>query len=275
MKEETKISVIIAVYNGEKTIEKSIESVLLQEHRNFELIVVNDGSTDDTVNKVNNFSDERLRLVNLTSNHGVSEARNRGLELMTGSFFCFLDADDVFPIDSLSSRLRVFLENENIRFVDGAVEQRLLSTNELVDEYMPDYYGNPLKELLLLTGTCFLGQTWMIRNDFSNLPKFDPQLTHGEDLLFLIDCAVQGGEYSFVRNKVLTYYRHDNSAMTNVKGLELYYKKHMSLLDKYCLNGVITRSDKKKTRQKIRCILFKSYLKRKLVLEALKSLVIK
>lgn len=87
------ISVVIPLYNKEEYIERAIKSVLSQTFQNFEIIVVNDGSTDNSVRAVENILDSRIHLVNQT-NMGVSAARNRGVEESSFEYIAFLDADD-------------------------------------------------------------------------------------------------------------------------------------------------------------------------------------
>ncbi len=88
-----KISLIIPVYNGEKYIDKAIESVLRQSLDDFELIIVNDGSTDGTLDVINSFDDDRIIIVN-QSNKGPGASRNRAIEMASGEYLMFLDSDD-------------------------------------------------------------------------------------------------------------------------------------------------------------------------------------
>ena len=96
----TKISMILPVFNEEKYIEKSIESVLNQTLTDFELIIVNDGSTDSTLNIINQFDDDRIRLIN-QSNQGPGASRNNALKIASGDYIMFLDGDDWYCPDAL------------------------------------------------------------------------------------------------------------------------------------------------------------------------------
>lgn len=87
------ISVIMPVFNVEKYIEKCIESVLNQTYTNFELIIINDGSTDKSVQVIQKFSDARIILIDKI-NTGVSDSRNRGIDVAKGNLVCFVDSDD-------------------------------------------------------------------------------------------------------------------------------------------------------------------------------------
>ena len=87
------ISVILPAYNSEKYIKKAIESVLNQTFTDFELIIINDGSTDNTLNIINSFSDSRIRLIN-QENMGPGASRNRALRIARGRYIMYLDSDD-------------------------------------------------------------------------------------------------------------------------------------------------------------------------------------
>ena len=97
------ISVIIPLYNKEKQIAKTLQTVLSQTYQNFEIIVVNDGSTDNSVDELKNIEDRRIKLIN-QKNAGVSAARNRGIEEAKGDLLAFLDADDEWQINYLQTQ---------------------------------------------------------------------------------------------------------------------------------------------------------------------------
>jgi teichuronic acid biosynthesis glycosyltransferase TuaG len=90
------VSIIMPVFNAGQFIEQAVQSVLDQTYGNWELLIVNDGSTDDSLHVVQKFNDERIFIFH-QANRGVSAARNAGLANMRGEFFCFLDADDILP----------------------------------------------------------------------------------------------------------------------------------------------------------------------------------
>lgn len=95
-------SIIIPLYNKEKHIKTTIESALAQTFQNFEIIVVNDGSTDGSKEVVEGINDDRIQLFN-KKNQGVSHARNYGIEKATSSLIVFLDADDLWETDHLEN----------------------------------------------------------------------------------------------------------------------------------------------------------------------------
>jgi glycosyltransferase involved in cell wall biosynthesis len=100
------ISVIIPLYNKEHSVRKSILSVLRQSYDQFELLVINDGSTDKSLNNIKNINDSRLRIIS-QNNKGVSAARNRGGVESRSNYIAFLDADDLWDRDYLSSQSKL------------------------------------------------------------------------------------------------------------------------------------------------------------------------
>lgn len=97
------ISVVIPLYNKEQSIANTLQSVLKQTYQDFEIVIVNDGSTDHSVEKVAKVTDPRIRLIH-QSNAGVSAARNRGIEEAKGEYIAFLDADDEWKPDYLKTQ---------------------------------------------------------------------------------------------------------------------------------------------------------------------------
>ena len=97
-----KISVILPAYNSQDYIEKSIESVFAQTFTDFELIIVDDGSTDGTSNIINSLSDDRIKIIS-QSNQGPGAARNNALRVVSGEYVMFLDSDDWFCPDALET----------------------------------------------------------------------------------------------------------------------------------------------------------------------------
>ncbi|MBW4513096.1 MAG: glycosyltransferase [Scytonematopsis contorta HA4267-MV1] len=108
-----KISVIIPAYNSENTIAKTITSVLKQTFDDWELIVINDGSSDSTLEIISSFQDERIKVFSYP-NAGGNISRNRGLDLAIGEFVSFLDADDLWTPDKLELQLQLLQENPQV-----------------------------------------------------------------------------------------------------------------------------------------------------------------
>lgn len=106
------ISVIVPVYNAEKFICDTIDSVLAQTYTDFELILVDDCSDDDSLKLMNGYKDPRVRIISQPSNMGAWAARNRGLSEARGRYVAFLDSDDIWTADKLSLEMDFMKEND-------------------------------------------------------------------------------------------------------------------------------------------------------------------
>ena len=95
-----KISIIIPVYNTAKYLKRCLDSVLAQSYKDFEMVIINDGSTDNSLSICESYAqkDERIEILNLQHN-GVSNARNNGISKAKGEFICFVDSDDKIEKD--------------------------------------------------------------------------------------------------------------------------------------------------------------------------------
>jgi glycosyltransferase involved in cell wall biosynthesis len=263
------ISIIMPAFNAEKYIESAIESVLNQTFDDWELIIINDGSYDNTEKIIRRYKDSRIKCFT-QQNKGASVARNVGLENMSGDYFCFLDADDYLTPGSLEYRIRKLRINTDIDYLDGKVEIYDKKLVKKIDYWQPTYRGNPLTPLLNISSICFFSPTWMIRRVPNKKYQFHEKLSHGEDLLFFIELALEGGNYDFVEETIMHYRRGHSSAMTNIKGLENgYHYIFNSLKD---LNKV-TASQRRSFKLIAQKIIFKSYLGNYQLINAILSLM--
>jgi glycosyltransferase involved in cell wall biosynthesis len=244
------------VYNAAAYIQNAVYSVIGQTYINWELLIVNDGSTDKSEGKIKSVKDERIRYFYQT-NQGVSAARNKALKHMRGDFFCFLDADDAYPKDSLEVRLTAFKKDPEIAFVDGQVLIMDHKLTHIIKTKSHTFRGNPFNALVQLDESCFFGPSWMIKRNLGVNYKFKEGLTHCEDLLFYISISQYGGKYTAVTNPVLKYRQGHHSAMRNLKGLENgYLQLYQVLVEDIQLNEKGLQALK----YKLRSIMWKSYL---------------
>src|SRR4030042_3726603 len=111
-----KVSVVIPAYNHEKYVGEAIQSVLDQTFQDFELIIINDGSTNNTEAEILKFKDDRIRYYS-QEKRGLSATLNRGIELAKGEYFNFLPSDDAFLPEKLATQLKAFEESRDIGIV--------------------------------------------------------------------------------------------------------------------------------------------------------------
>ena len=152
MNNDPLISIIIPCFNAEKTLEKCLESVVQQSYANLEIIIIDDGSTDETSLIYNKFqsNDERILVLKL-QNSGVSKARNTGVKAATGDYICFVDSDDWAELNYCSELYSLLVgENADISIVEASYEDEngnVLCSKPISDEKIFD--GNRALVLLL------------------------------------------------------------------------------------------------------------------------------
>jgi len=262
------ISIILPFYNAAEYLRQSLESAVEQSYKNWELLLINDGSTDQSKAIALSFDDSRICYFE-QENKGVSAARNVGLAHMKGDYFCFLDADDVFPIHSLETRYNLLKNNPSLTFADGIVKKFDQKMSGLIDIWTPNFKGEPLHDLVSLSGRSFFGPSWMVRRYENKTYRFNEDITHSEDLLFFMELARTRGSYDYTDEPILHYRVSVNSAMSNLGGLEKGYRyiekqiKTWGEVDRNLLNMYIF---------KYRRAMFLAYLKALKPINAIKSM---
>ena len=174
------ISIIMPAYNGEKTIRETVESVISQTESDWELIAIDDGSQDSTVEILSSIGDPRVKVLSY-SNAGPSASRNRGIAHARGDYISFIDADDLWTPDKLESQLQALQNNPQaavayswIDFIDESSQFARRGSHLSVN-------GNVYANLLIVN---FLesGSNPLIRREaLTEVGGFDESLTHGED----------------------------------------------------------------------------------------------
>ena len=213
------ISVIIPIYNGEKTIRETIESVLNQTFKDFELIAVDDGSTDQTVEIINRIQDSRIKLFSYP-NAGLSTSRNRGIAKASGEYISFIDADDLWTADKLESQLKALQENPQAAvaysWTDCIDESGKFLRRGGYINVTDDVY-----ERLLLIDFVEGGSNVLIRKHvFAEVGGFDESFNAVEDWDMWLRLA---SHYRFVTvpSRQIFYRQSVNSMSTNVLKMEV------------------------------------------------------
>ncbi len=201
------ISVVIPLYNKEQSIQNTIISVLTQSFNEFELIIVNDGSTDDSCNIVKQINDSRIILIN-QENKGVSHARNRGIKEARFDYIALIDADDQWEpvyLENMISLIKKFPKAS----LYGSTWSFLLSDKRIITSeygiekdfcgYVKDYFQIGIKNSLFHTSAVVFE-----KKAFLDLGMFNEDLSIGEDVDLWIRFALKTN-LAFI-NKPLTYY---------------------------------------------------------------------
>lgn len=233
------ISVVIPLYNKEQSIVRTLDSVLAQTYKDYEVIIVNDGSTDHSREVVEEYiqlsiinsrngDKSSIRLIN-QSNGGVCSARNRGIQEAQGEYIAFLDGDDLWAPTYLEE-LAALIADYPSATIYGIGSCKVLNGNSLpkIDEQpaIRRIVTNPWQENLHF----WTGSSSSSRENLIKVGLFDERMTHGEDLDMWYRLLLLGG--GAISTKCLAYYVQDseNRAMNRVMPLE----KHIPYyIDKY------------------------------------------
>ncbi|MGF3067096.1 glycosyltransferase family 2 protein [Facklamia sp. P13055] len=228
------VSIITPVYNAERFLKKTIESVLNQSYQNWEWLLVDDCSNDISVRIIQEFAqeDSRIQLVNLSKNSGAAVARNKGLELARGRYISFIDSDDVWEYCKLEKQLAFMQEKAlsftytNFSLIDESGET-LKETVDLPERL--DYNG-------LLKNTAIACSTVMI--DREKIGDFRmPLVRKGQDTATWLMLMRERKIEAYALNEVLNHYRQVSGSISSNKLSALkrtwYTYRHLEKLPLY------------------------------------------
>lgn len=229
MKNNVLISVIIPVYNGDRYLAETIESVLGQTYSPIEIIVVDDGSTDRSAEIAKSYAEIDYIY---QSNQGVSVARNNGIAAANGEFIAFIDADDVWTSDKLSVQIDLLLNNPdttgNMVQYRNFLESGISPHNGLSKDFFDKIHIGYIPSTLVVRKTVF-----------EKVGLFNPSYRYGEDFDWFVRVQEAGLSMPVI-DKVLVNKRYHD--------LNLSYQ---SLKDRTCLTKIFKASLERKRNSKV------------------------
>lgn len=223
-----KFSIIIPCYNIEKYISKTLESVFNQTYQSFEIILIDDGSKDNTGKILDDYSkkDKRIKVVH-KENEGVSVARNIGIENAVGEYIYFLDGDDLIENNLLKRADEVFKNNKAEIFSFGF--NMVYKNGEIKRKYSSEKYNNQIiksKEFLSLFFTKKIGQhmcSFIVKRELvQNKIFFTKGLERGEDLEFQIKMLLGDNLVYYDKTPFFKYVSRDGSVVQSKVKLNIF-----------------------------------------------------
>lgn len=213
------ISIIVTCYNQAHCIDKTLKSIAAQTYQNWECIVVDDGSTDNSADVINEVikNDQRF-IYNYQDNQGVAKARNKGFALAKGVFINFLDGDDTFLPEKLEKQLQVFQEHPEVSICICDHQHYNVITKKYAYYKFESLKSYPLKQIVYewqagiafpLHAVLYKRTLWGIKE----LPFAEDYHRRSEDWVFNIQVALKHKPYYFL-HEVLCVYHHDDSNYT-------------------------------------------------------------
>lgn len=240
---EELISVIVPIYNAEKYLKRCIESIINQTYKNMEIILINDGSKDNSKKICNEFleKDCRIKLIN-KENEGVSAARNYGINVAIGKYISFVDADDWLEKNFLLEMYNK-LKEYNVDYVtcgynrayDNCVK---MLNNDLKEELVsPNEYI--IKILNVQNGYGFAHMKLIRKNAIGNI-RFNTNISVGEDAFFNIQLCKKIDKFLIYNKALYNYYFNQNSVVRNYdKNYCNKYLNSMNLMNSYIRNNYL------------------------------------
>lgn len=242
-----KVSIVVPVYNSEKYLGYCINSILSQTYTNIELILVNDGSQDNSINICNNYAliDPRVKVIDIP-NSGVSHARNVGIENATGDYLQFVDSDDVIANNMIELLVHsmevyhmdiVFCGMKMVTLKDNIPQDIKICTSEGIGKQCV-----LSRKIFLQNMACLLWKTAMLEGPCNKLYKreiiinkkieFPEEITLGEDFLFNMDYYENVNGAVFLEEKLYYYLQVNDSALTKKIRLDIF-ENQMMLIEKF------------------------------------------
>lgn len=209
------VSVIVPAYNASKYIKKCIKSLLNQTIKNIEIIIINDGSTDNTQKIIKSFKDKRIKLINLKKNQGIGNARNLGIKKAKGKYIGFIDSDDYVAKNMYEEMFNKAI-NENLDLVICNFYKIVENTKEKIKVNIPHFDNtntiiNPklFLDIELAPWNKLYKKELLINKEFSTNLKY-------EDAPFVFACLSDAKQIGHI-NKYFNYYIvHDKSETTKM-----------------------------------------------------------
>jgi alpha-1,3-rhamnosyltransferase len=229
MEVDPKVSVIIPSFNHKQYIEKAINSVFSQTYENIELIIVDDGSTDGTVELLETLSNKFSFTYVTQKNKGVCKALNRGInKLSTGRYICILASDDFFHIKKVEKQVAALLESDNSEFCyTQAIEFNSQPYQEIRLFPRKSFQGNALRKVFFRQPYA-AGSIMFSRGLYERVGGFDNNLKH-EDWDFSIRCA-NATEFISVNETLFFYRSHSYNVMKRTARRNIFREKKKVIL---------------------------------------------
>lgn len=232
-----KVSIVIAAYNIEKYIERCLDSVINQSYRDLEIIVVNDGSKDTTLEKLEKkaMEDNRIVIVN-KQNQGLIEARKSGYEKVTGEYVLFIDGDDWIDLDAVK-KLKSKIEENNSDIVCFEYFETFDNKKKVEGIKSKKFNNLQGKEFLkcILTGE-ILPMIWgkFLRVSFlkNNNIEFPSNISYAEDLAFVSSLGCNNPSVTYLDENLYMYYQRDESITKQISPKLLEISEAMNFIKK-------------------------------------------
>ena len=254
MKNNDLISVIIPVYNVEKYLDRCLTSVINQTYTKLEIILIDDGSTDNCPQICDEWAknEQRIKVIH-KKNEGVSSARNLGINMSSGEYISFIDSDDILH-PKYFEIMHKSIDNADLSYCEYMRFNDECSFEEMNDYDKETYTGNHVFDNSMLS----IDIVWnkLIRKKSLNGLKFDTELKNGEDTLFSYNLLCKCNSVVYVKNEMYGYFIRKSGASISA---DLKGKKDLAKVLTYIYNSIDIYKNKK-LKENMEINLYNAYL---------------
>jgi teichuronic acid biosynthesis glycosyltransferase TuaG len=250
------VSIIIPIYNAESYLSETIESVLNQTYSHWELLLVNNCSTDISPDIIDKYVAEDRRIYRFdtkVNTGGPAAPRNVGIGEANGDYLAFLDADDIWAANKLERQIEL-IEKQKLdlvhckaKYIDGSGERSDVVEKSLFNLVLTKFFGS---SFALLVMNPISISSCIVKNDPGIFFRLDPTFQSIEDWFLWIDLSLSGKKFG-VLNEQLLFYRVHNSSISSINGQTQYFKG-------FCLYGLLLVENKIRLRKFLVLMVFQS-----------------
>jgi glycosyltransferase involved in cell wall biosynthesis len=222
------ISVILPVYNAEKFLKESLNSILGQSYTNLEIIIINDGSSDNSQSIINSYSDDRIICIHQEQNMGLIPSLNNAIHSAKGDFIVRMDADDIAFKNRIQLQVQYLFENPSIAIVASHAMFFEEDINTSIPNWDLDLATNTPEEIkkALIWENCIIHPSVCMRTEIAKSLLYDPAQKNYEDYDFWL--RVHANQLSIAKiNEPLLYYRVQSNSITQtaIRKRNFFYQK--------------------------------------------------
>jgi glycosyltransferase involved in cell wall biosynthesis len=242
------VSIITPCFNRRSLVLKTLKNIYESKYRPIELIVIDDGSTDDTFSVLTEFkrcyeSDEfGVIIESHTKNKGAPAARNRGLDIAKGEYIQFLDSDDLLNPDKINQQIKCF-QNSDADIVVCDYER-------IFQDNVTTYYSNKNPYKKVLRGGSVAVFSPLIKSKYAKLIRWDEKLPKNQDVDYMVKLFLLTNRISHINSSLCLYVQHNefrirdeyknksNTNLRRIKNLLIYYISHRKYFQRYVIHDV-------------------------------------
>lgn len=240
-----KVTIIVPLYNGEKTVEKCLNSIINQTYKNLEIIVINDASTDNSLNIINWIAskDERINIITNLKNMGPSYGRNIAISKATGEYIMFCDADDWMEENAVEVAINSIKEKK-VDILRFSFKRVFENRKEKIDTYTDEYINTIFTKdnLHIFTNDLLKNRiqayTWagIYKTDIIKNVKFNENIVMMEDTLWYIKILNKVEKIAFINEVIYNYFVNDTSESRSFSKAKRNIKNIFIINSEYNIN---------------------------------------